>query len=125
MVCAGAVTGVGLRLRVVGDSVADDRVEGDGVEDDVEAMKKLFSEHPNSVGESYVEHMGMAFGFGAKMILCGAACLLHGLFPFLFVRTGSNAIHDLHRRMVTHRRVKPADPVGEDSALGARQTERA
>lgn len=75
-------------------------------------MNKLFCEHPNSVGETYFEHLGMAFGFGAKMIVCGFACLLHGVFPFLFVKTGSNAIDDLHRRMVTHRRVKPLPEEG-------------
>ena len=70
-------------------------------------MNKLFCEHPNSVGETYFEHLGMAFGFGAKMIFGGIACLLHGLFPFLCVKAGSNAINELHHRMVTHRRVKP------------------
>ncbi|MBL4618517.1 MAG: hypothetical protein GXP04_04030 [Alphaproteobacteria bacterium] len=66
-------------------------------------IKRAFTEHPASVGESYFQHMGMAFGFGAKMVCTGAACLLHGLFPFLFVRTGSRCIEDLHGRMVIHR----------------------
>ncbi len=30
-------------------------------------MQHLFTEHPESVGESYTEHMGTAFGFGARM----------------------------------------------------------
>ena len=46
----------------------------------------------------------MASGFGLRMILGGLACLIHGLLPFLFVRTGSTAITALHARMVTHRR---------------------
>ncbi len=66
-------------------------------------IKRAFTEHPASVGESYFQHMGMAFGFGAKMALSGIACLIHGVLPFLFVRTGRNCIEDLHRRMVTHR----------------------
>jgi len=66
-------------------------------------IKRVFTEHPASVGESYFQHMGMAFSFGGKMICTGAACLLHGLFPFLFVRTGSSCIEDLHDRMVVHR----------------------
>lgn len=66
-------------------------------------IKRAFTEHPASVGETYFQHMGMAFGFGGKMILSGLACLLHGIFPFLFVRTGRTCIEDLHRRMVTHR----------------------
>ena len=67
-------------------------------------MISLFTKHPESVGETYFEHMGMASGFGLKMVVAGCACLLHGLFPFLFVKTGSTAIADLHHRMVTHRR---------------------
>ncbi|GAB4181254.1 MAG: hypothetical protein OHK0024_20090 [Thalassobaculales bacterium] len=70
-------------------------------------MKHLFTQHPNEVGETYAEHFVVATGFGSRMILAGFACLLHGLFPFLFVKTGSNAIRELHERMVTHRRVKP------------------
>jgi hypothetical protein len=66
-------------------------------------IKRAFTEHPASVGESYVEHMGMASGFGAKMVLGGLACMVHAVFPFLFVCTGRNCIEDLHRRMVTHR----------------------
>lgn len=73
-------------------------------------IKRAFTEHPDSVGESYAEHMGMAFGFGAKMVLSGLACLIHGIFPFLFKRTGRECIEDLHHRMVTHRdRRIPAD----------------
>lgn len=66
-------------------------------------IKRAFTEHPASVGETYIQHMGMAFGFGGKMVLAGLACLFHGLFPFLFKRTGRNCIEDLHHRMVTHR----------------------
>ena len=64
---------------------------------------KLFTEHPASVGESYGEHLAMASGFGLRMILGGCACLIHGLLPFLFVRTGSAQISELHSVMVTNR----------------------
>ena len=67
---------------------------------------RLFTEHPASVGESYGEHLAMASGFGVRMILGGFACLIHGLLPFLFVRTGSLQIATLHERMVRNRRTK-------------------
>lgn len=70
------------------------------------SIEWLFCGHPESVGETYLEHMGAAGGFGSRMILAGFACLLHGVFPFLFVRTGSNAISHLHNVMVTNR-VRP------------------
>lgn len=67
-------------------------------------MHHLFSDHPASVGETYTEHLAAASGFGFRMIAGGIACLLHGIFPFLFMRTGSDQIRLLHERMVTHRR---------------------
>jgi hypothetical protein len=74
-------------------------------------MRWSFSEHPASVGESYVEHLGTAWSFGSRMIVAGCACLTHGLFPFLFVKTGSLAIRELHDRMVVNRmRARAAKP---------------
>lgn len=67
------------------------------------ALKDLFTGHPASVGESYTEHMAIAGGFGGRMMLAGFACLIHAVLPFLFVRTGSKAVAELHERMVTHR----------------------
>ncbi len=69
-------------------------------------MDKLlepFREHPASVGESYVEHLGVATSFGLTMIVAGFACLVHAILPFLFTTTGRTTIHRLHQRMVTHR----------------------
>ena len=68
-----------------------------------------FSEHLDTVDETYFEHMGQAFGFGAKMIVAGIACLLHGLVPGWFVKTGSITITGLHERMVLNRRRRPGE----------------
>jgi hypothetical protein len=70
-------------------------------------LKRLFVDHPASVGESYTEHMGVAVSFGAAMFVGSLACFVHAVFPGLCVKTGSGVINDLHRRMVTHR-VDPA-----------------
>ena len=66
---------------------------------------RAFTEHPASVGESYGEHLGRAWFFGLRMVFAGIACLVHGVLPFLFVRTGSRAITELNDRMVVNRRV--------------------
>lgn len=66
--------------------------------------KRLFTQHPASVGESYGEHLLVAGRFGVRLLLAGLACLAHALLPFLFVKTGSNAIQALHHDMVAHRR---------------------
>lgn len=64
---------------------------------------KAFTDHPNSVGESYFEHMRSSLGFGTQMLIASLGCFVHALFPFLCVKTGSSTIKKLHRKMVTHR----------------------
>lgn len=57
---------------------------------------KLFTEHPHSVGQTYLQHMRFAFRSGFKMILGGAACVTHGIFPFIFQKTGSSIAAKVH-----------------------------
>jgi hypothetical protein len=64
---------------------------------------RAFTAHPESVGESYGEHLFRASSFGVRMIFAGAACILHGIAPFLFVRTGSRAITELNEQMIAKR----------------------
>jgi hypothetical protein len=66
-------------------------------------LTRLFTEHPKSVGETYGQHLATALAFGVRMVLAGSACMLHGIFPFLFVKTGSNTVRHLHGEMITHR----------------------
>ena len=77
---------------------------------------QLFTEHPAAVGETYFEHMGMAFSFAFRMLGGGLACLLHGIFPFLFVTTGSQTIKRLHDRMVLSRVQAGKVPQGAGTA---------
>ena len=69
---------------------------------------RAFTEHPASVGESYTEHLFRALCFGMRMVFAGVACVVHGVLPFLFVRTGSRAIAELNDRMVVNRRSAPS-----------------
>jgi Family of unknown function (DUF6356) len=78
------------------------------------SFSKLFTEHPGTVGETYSEHMGVALYFGARMVVAGSACMLHGLFPFLFVKTGSTTVRHLHDEMITHRSRSLAAPEWAD-----------
>jgi hypothetical protein len=70
-------------------------------------LARAFTEHPASVGESYGRHCVCAFGFGARMVGAGIACMIHALLPFVFVRTGSRAIAELNERMIANRRAAP------------------
>lgn len=71
-------------------------------------LRRLFTDHPSSVGETYFEHLCAATGFAVSMVLGGVACFLHALFPFAFVKTGSECISRLHHRMVLHRNARSA-----------------
>jgi len=71
------------------------------------SLSSLFRKHPASVGETYFEHLLHASGFGFRMVLGGCACILHGLLPFLFVKTGSQQIQTLHGRMIANRSKLP------------------
>lgn len=66
-------------------------------------INQLFTAHPASVGETYFEHLVCATRFSCRMIGAGIACFLHGLLPFLFVKTGSKTICELHDNMVVNR----------------------
>jgi len=66
-------------------------------------MLKAFTQHPEAVGESYLEHLGQASSFAGSMAVGAACCFLHGLFPFAFQSSGSRRIRELYERMVTHR----------------------
>ena len=66
-------------------------------------IKDLFTAHPASVGETYTEHMVAAGGFSARLFVAAFVCGIHALLPFLFERTGSGIITELHARMVTNR----------------------
>ncbi|HUJ54035.1 MAG TPA: DUF6356 family protein [Steroidobacteraceae bacterium] len=80
------------------------------------SLIRSFTEHPASVGESYGEHLGRATCFGLRMMLAGIACLVHGVLPFLFERTGSRAIAELNERMVVNRR-RALTPIASDKRI--------
>ena len=79
-------------------------------------IKRIFTEHPSTVGESYGEHLVTAAGFGTRLLIAGSACMIHALLPFLFQKTGSRAIAELNTRMVTGRRNSPDNIVGEQGS---------
>ena len=59
-------------------------------------MRNPFTAHPRDVGESYLEHGLFACRYGVKMTAGGIAAFIHGLFPFLFQKTGSRITRELN-----------------------------
>lgn len=62
-------------------------------------FQRLFLDHPRHVGESYVGHLHTASSFGIRMIAGGIGCMIHGLLPAAFVKTGSNTVRKLYGEM--------------------------
>jgi hypothetical protein len=67
-------------------------------------LLQQFTRHPAAVGETYGQHLAFATGTGGRMVIAGLACIVHGIFPFLFERTGSRTILELHRSVTQGRR---------------------
>jgi len=55
-------------------------------------MKKLFTAHPHSVGETYFGHFYYAVTSGLTMLVAGVVIIIHGIFPFLFKKMGSTLL---------------------------------
>ena len=60
-------------------------------------------DHPASVGETYLAHLAFAAWFAARLLLAGAAALVHAFLPFLFETTASRMVRDLFERMQARR----------------------
>jgi len=68
------------------------------------SLRNPFTEHPASIGETYLVHLGHAGRFALQMMMGGGACLVHSVLPFLFADTASRVIAQLHQQMVVNRR---------------------
>ena len=89
-------------------------------------MKRFFTEHPATVGETYGEHFAFAISVGGRMVGGGLACMLHAVFPEFCKTTGSRTIRELalrlvpsnrEKRRIRHRRRSPSRRRGRISAL--------
>ena len=72
-------------------------------------LKRLFLDHPASVGESYAAHFGVAARFGVTMLGAGCAAMVHAIVPAWFKTTGSSTVVRLNRQIVDKRAAAAAD----------------
>jgi len=70
-------------------------------------IKRLFTEHPESVDETYLEHARFAAGFSLRLFAAAGAAALHAVFPFLFEKTASRITAELYHR-TSSRGAEPA-----------------
>jgi hypothetical protein len=60
---------------------------------------RLMLRHPNSVGESYFEHMRFALQFAVLLSTAAFCAFVHALLPFCFEKTASRLVCRLHQRI--------------------------
>ncbi len=66
-------------------------------------LTRVFTDHPAAVGETYLQHMGMAARFAGLLALAAGAAVVHALVPALCKKTASNIIMRLHGEMMARR----------------------
>ena len=63
---------------------------------------RVFTEHPESVGETYTQHLFSALSFSLMMARATVCCAIHAFLPFLFTATGSRIVEELANGMNRH-----------------------
>lgn len=72
-------------------------------------MRRLFVEHPRSLGMSWAKHGAGAVVIGATLVGAGAACLIHALVPGWFTQTAGKTVERMHDHMM-RRKAGAANP---------------
>ena len=67
-------------------------------------IRRLFTDHPRSLGMSWVSHGLGAIGIGARMVGAGLACMVHAIVPALFTETAGKTVVKLHEHMAARKR---------------------
>lgn len=66
-------------------------------------VKKCFTDHPESVGESYGQHLRIALWSGLQLVWAGLALIIHSIVPCVFVNTASDTVQKINREMTERR----------------------
>ena len=66
-------------------------------------MNNPFTRHPNSVGETYLEHMNKAVDTAIKIQLVIFILLTHAVFPFIFEHTASDKLYKITKSLQQRR----------------------
>jgi hypothetical protein len=71
--------------------------------------RRLFLDHPRSLGMSWAGHGVGAVAIGARLVGAGFACLVHAVVPGFFTQTAGKTIDGMYRHM-QQRRAGAANP---------------
>lgn len=59
-------------------------------------VEKAFTEHPELTGETYLQHLWFTVKMGLRFVMVAIVLILHGIFPFIFVKTASKQIEIIY-----------------------------
>ncbi len=62
-------------------------------------MKNIFTEHPKSVGETYIQHLFNALRYALAFLLLFFIAFIHAILPFLFKKTASDIVCEMSTDM--------------------------
>ena len=51
----------------------------------VSSLKEIFTNHPSTVGESYLEHLFFTIFIAIRSVVVAVIFLIHGFFPFILI----------------------------------------
>ena len=72
-------------------------------------IKRHFTEHPASVGETYGEHFQVAAGFAGSLAIAAVAAAVHAVVPSRCSKTASRRIIAMHDRITSGARAGNLD----------------
>ena len=62
-------------------------------------LRTWFMDHPETVGETYLEHFRFAGSFAWTLFTAALAALIHAFIPALFEKTAGEKIRQLARKI--------------------------
>ena len=72
-------------------------------------VRRLFLDHPRSLGMSWAGHGIGAVKIGAELVGAGLACVVHAVVPGWFTQTAGKTVERMHDHMV-RRKAGAANP---------------
>lgn len=62
-------------------------------------LRRVFVTHPQSVDETYFEHMRFAGWFAYRLLMAACAAIAHAIIPCLFEKTAGRIVGELNARL--------------------------
>jgi len=64
-------------------------------------IARAFTAHPQSVNETYFQHMRFAGWFASRLFLAAGAATVHAIIPCLFEKTAGRLIGEMNTKLTT------------------------